>query len=67
MTFGEMLAFTNRFKEIINGSSELKFNRLKALSDDLLAYCDSENDVFAKQMFCTVVVEMLYSQGGDNE
>lgn len=58
MTFGEMLAFTNRFKEIINGSSELKFSRLKALSDDLLTYCDMEDDIFTKQMFCTVVEEM---------
>lgn len=58
MTFGEMLAFTNRFKEIINGSSELKFSRLKALSDDLLTFCDIENDVFAKQLFSALVEEM---------
>lgn len=58
MTFGEMLAFTSRFKEIVGGPSELKFNRLKALSDDLLAYCDMEDDIFTKQMLCTVVEEM---------
>lgn len=58
MTFGEMLAFTSRFKEIVGGPSELKFNRLKALSDDLLTYCDMEDDIFTKQMFCTVVEEM---------
>lgn len=58
MTFGEMLAFTNRFKEIVGGPSELKFSRLKALSDDLLTYCDMEDDIFTKQMFCTVVEEM---------
>lgn len=58
MTFGEMLVFTNRFKEIVNGQKELKANRLEALSDDLLTFCDIENDVFAKQLFCTVVEEM---------
>jgi hypothetical protein len=58
VTTGEMLAFINRFKEIINGSSELKFSRLKALSDDLLTYCDMEDDIFTKQMLCTVVEEM---------
>lgn len=58
MTTGEMLAYTDRFKEILNGTKELKVTRLKSLSDDLIAYCDLENDAFAKQLFCTVVEEM---------
>lgn len=58
MTVGEMLAYTKRLKEIVNGPKELKINRLKTLSDDLLAFSDVSNDTFAKHMFCTVIEEM---------
>jgi|GEM_PF-3720944 len=58
MTFGEMLAFTNRFNEIKNGTSELKKERLKSLSDDLMTSGDLESDGHLKAMFCTVIEEM---------
>jgi hypothetical protein len=58
MTFGEMLAFTNRFSEIKSGVPELKRERLRALSDDLLQSGDPEKDPFLKAMFITVIEEL---------
>jgi hypothetical protein len=58
MTAGEMVGFTKRLAEIKSGVPELKRERLRALSDDLLQSGDPEKDPFLKAMFITVIEEM---------
>jgi hypothetical protein len=52
MTTGEMLIYTNRFKEIMNGPNSLRDSRLANLMSDLeIAYHipASRNENFEKQ------------------
>ncbi|MGG3798948.1 hypothetical protein [Metabacillus fastidiosus] len=63
MNFGQMLHYTNRFKDIVASNNSVKNDRIDSLMSDIdhVFDCFGENpDHYAVQIYCTVAVERTY-------